>query len=236
MENGREFGEGKIHVFTNYIYWLAQINIYFVLGNIVFLFFIFTLEPVFSNIIIYFIALIPSGPAISALCYSIGKLVREKEVSPTKDFFYGYKLNFKDTLKLWLPMLLVIFILVVDLQYFYAEATVVNQILAIVFLVALIFMLGLALYIFPINVTYKFRTRDIFKLSIYYSFKKKKITFGNIGILIITLFLMHVISDFLLLLISSLVCFAFMLNNQEVMEDIKVNYVDPKQRGDVLDD
>lgn len=228
MVDGKEFGQGKIHGFTNHIYWLAQINIYFVLCNIVFLFFFLTLEPSFSNIIIYFLALIPSGPAVSALCYAIGKLVRENEISPTKDFFYGYKLNFKDTLKLWLPMLLVIFILVVDLQYFYLEATVINQILAIVFLVVLILMLGLLLYIFPINVTYKFRTRDIYKLSIYYSFKKVKITFGNIGIFIITLFLMYVISDFLILFIASLVCYALMVNSKEVMDDIKLNYVDPK--------
>lgn len=227
MVNGKEYGQGKIYSFTNHIYWLALLNIYFVLCNIVFLFIFLILEPTFSNIIFYFLALIPSGPAISALCFAIGKLVREKEIYPTKDFFNGYKLNFKDTMKLWLPMLLIIFILIVDLQYFHLEASVINQILSIVFLVVLLLISGLSLYIFPINVIYKFRTRDIYKLSIYYSFKKKKITFGNIGIVIITLFLMYVISDFLIIFIASLVCFAFMLNSKEVMEEIKVNYVDP---------
>lgn len=225
MGNKREFGEGILTEVTNFIYWLMLLNIYFILTNIIFLFFFIFLETTFSNISLYFLALIPTGPAISALYYSTGKLVREKEISPTKDFFYGYKINFKDTLKLWIPILIVIFIIVVDLQYFYDKETTFNQVLAGVFLVALILILTLLFYVFPINAQFNFRTRDVYRLSVYYSFKKIKVTTGNIAILFLTVFLMFVISDFIILFISSLVCYILMLNSRDAMEDVKLNFV-----------
>jgi len=199
-------------------------NIYFIFCNIIFLFAFITLEPVISNMIIIFLALIPTGPAITALCYVMDKLVRDGEISPTKDFFYGYKLNFKDTLKVWLPMLAAIFILIIDLQYFYQENTKIHQILAIIFLVAIILLICVLQYTFPITAKFGFRTRDIFKLSIYYSFKKVKITTGNIGIMIIAFFLMIITTNFLFLFIASVLSYLLTLNSRAVIEGIKMNY------------
>src|SRR4051794_22180445 len=109
MNQKNILGEGLFFKITNLIYALLMTNFYFVLTNIIGLFFFLTLEPTFSNVTIYFLALIPTGPAISALIYSIGKLIREKELSPSKDYFHGYKINFKDTMKFWLPLLLVVY-------------------------------------------------------------------------------------------------------------------------------
>ncbi|GIN57035.1 hypothetical protein J8TS2_13540 [Lederbergia ruris] len=224
MNKQQEFGQGILSVVTNHIYWFMLTNIYFVFCNLIFLIAFMTLEPELSNMILIFIALIPTGPAITALCYVMDKLVREKEISPTRDFFYGYKINFKDTLKVWLPMLAAIFILIIDLQYFYQESTKINQIMAIVFLVGLGFLICILLYVFPITAKFKFRMRDVFKLSFYYSFKKLKITTGNIGILIIALFLMIITTDFLFIFIASVLSYVLTLNSRAVIDDIEENY------------
>lgn len=231
MASKREFGEGALTTFTNYVYWLMILNFYFILTNIVFLFFFLALEPSFSNIILYFLALIPTGPSISALYYATAKLVKEKEISPTKDFFYGYKINFKDTLKLWLPALLVLLIIIVDLQYFYAKATTFNQVLAGIFFVALVIILILLLYVFPINAQFKFRIRDIYRLSVYYVFKTIRVTTGNIAILFLTAFIMFMTSDFIILFMASLVCYLLTLNNQAAMEDVKLNFVKDNEQN-----
>ncbi|MBA4493481.1 DUF624 domain-containing protein [Paenactinomyces guangxiensis] len=229
MQKRKEFGDGLLFRLTNYIYCLLMTNIYFVLSNMIFLFFFMTLKPSFSNITIYFLALTLTGPSISALLYSIGKLIREKELSPLKDFFHGYKINFKDTMKFWLPLLLVLYILFVDLQYFNANPSTINNVLSAVFLIGIILMIILSMYAFLINAGFKFRLKDIWKLSIYYSFKKVKITFGNLGIVIISMFLTSIISDVLIVCIPSLVCYLFMLNSKEIMEDIKVNFCQPQK-------
>jgi len=225
MENKKEFGQGAFSTFTNHVYWLMVVNFYFVFSNIIFLSFYFTLEPVISNITIYFLALIPTGPSIAALYYSISKIIHEKDLSPTKDFFYGYKVNFKDALKLWLPLLAVIFVLILDIQYFNAEQTVMNQIQGGIILVILLVILVISLYAFPIHATYNFRMRDIYRLSLYYSFTKIRSTLGNISFMIITIFLMYMTSDLIIILLVSPVCYLMMLNSKEVMTDIKENFV-----------
>ncbi|MDC3416902.1 YesL family protein [Aquibacillus salsiterrae] len=232
MDNGKQFGEGILSVISNNIYWLALINVYFVACNILFLFFFLTLIPSFSNTVIYFLALIPTGPAVAALFYTLGKLIREKEVSPTKDFFYGYRLNFRDSLKVWLPMLLVIFILVVDIQYFNVEPTTRNQVLAGIFLVVLILLATILNYVFLISANFKFRVRDIYRLSMYYSFTRIKITTGNIGIIVMTLFFMFIISDFMILFVASVVGYFLVLNSRAILEDIKENFVKQENKPD----
>src|SRR5690625_239706 len=225
MENKKEFGQGTFSTFTNHVYWLMVVNFYFVFSNIFFLFFYFTLEPVISNLIFYFLALIPTGPSIGALYYSISIIIHEKDLSPTKDFFYGYKINFKDALKLWLPLLAIIFILILDIQYFNAEQTVMNQIQGGIILVILLVILVISLYAFPIHATYNFRMRDIYRLSVYYSFTKIRATLGNISFMIITIFLMYITSDLIIILLISPVSYLMMLNSKEVMIDIKENFV-----------
>ncbi|MCM3694176.1 YesL family protein [Neobacillus niacini] len=225
----RQFGEGLLFSLTSHIYWLIMTNIYFILCNVLFLFFFMTLEPSFSNITIYFLALIPTGPSISALFYSIGKLIREKDLSPLRDFFHGYKINFIDTMKFWLPLLVVLYILFVDLQYFNSNATTINNILSVLFSIAMILMIIFVMYVFLINAGFTFRLKDIWKLSVYYSFMKLKITFGNIGIIIILLFLSSLISDFLIVFTASLVCYLFMLNSKDVVDDIKIKFIESPQ-------
>lgn len=225
----RQFGEGLLFSLTNHIYWLIMTNFYFIICNVLFLFFFMTLQPTFSNITIYFLALIPTGPSISALFYSIGKLIREKDLSPLRDFFHGYKINFKDTMKFWLPLLFVLYILFVDLQYFNSNPTTINNILSVVFSIAIILMIILVMYAFLINAGFNFRLKDIWKLSVYYSFMKVKITFGNIGIVIILLFLSSLVSDFLIVFAASIVCYLFMLNSKAVVEDIKTNFCESQE-------
>ncbi|MCM2531262.1 YesL family protein [Neobacillus pocheonensis] len=224
MKKRNEFGEGILFNLTNHIYSLLMTNIYFVLSNLLVLIFFITLKHSFTNITLYFLALIPTGPSISALFYSIGKLIREQELSPFKDFFHGYKINFKDTLKFWVPLLLVLFILSVDLQYYKAAASLGHSILFVLILIGIVFLLVLMLNAFLINAGFVFRTKDVWKLSVYYSFKKLKTTFGNIGIVIITLFITAITSNFLIIFIASLVCYAFMLNSKSVVEDIKLKF------------
>ncbi|MDQ1003290.1 putative membrane protein YesL [Neobacillus niacini] len=226
MNQKNAFGEGILFSVTNHIYALFMTNIYFVISNIICLFFFMTLEPTFSNISIYFLALIPTGPAITALFYSIGKLIREKELSPLHDFIHGYRINFKDTMKYWLPLLLVLYILIVDLQYFNSTPSIINSVLSIVFLIGIILTIVISMSAFLIIAGFKFRYRDLWKLSVYYSFIKVKITFGNISIVIITLFLISVTSKFLLLFIASLICYAFLLNSKGLLEDIQLKFCD----------
>ncbi|MEK3796766.1 DUF624 domain-containing protein [Peribacillus sp. FSL H8-0477] len=225
MESKQEFGQGILYTITNYIYWLFLSNIYFILANSIFLFFFMTLQQSFSNIILYFLALIPTGPAISALYYSMEKLIRTKELSPTKDFFEGYKKNLKDTLLLWIPILSVFFILLVDFQYLQGS----NQILANVMLLLMIIGATLTMNILAINTRFKFRIRDIYKLAVYYSFNKFKNTIGGMFIIFLVGVLTVLTTNFLILFISSIVAYLLIVNAKGMLNDIESNFLKTSQ-------
>ncbi|MFS0658496.1 DUF624 domain-containing protein [Niallia alba] len=225
MEQKKEFGQGILFTFSNYVYWILLTNIYFVATNAVFIFFFMTLTPSFSNIALYALALIPSGPAISGLLYSMEKLVRTKELSPTADFFYGYRSNLKGTFYIWTIILAVFFVLLIDLQYLRMTVTPVNQIIFIVVLILTLIWTMLSINILIINAKYTFRLRDIVKLSAYYLFIKFKETIGNILILFLVGVATVMTTDFLVIFIASLIAMIMSFNSRAMLNHIESNFL-----------
>ncbi|PAD92497.1 YesL family protein [Shouchella clausii] len=231
MEDRKEFGQGILFTVTNYIYWFLLTNVYFILTNSVFLFFFMTLQPSFSNILLYFLALIPSGPAIAAMCYSMEKLVRTKELSPTRDFFEGYKKNLKDTFSIWLPMLVICIILLVDFQYFRQSSSQISQVGSVILVVLLIMWTMVMLNVLVINARYKFRVRDVVRLSVYYGFTKVKQTTGNLLILFIVGVITAGTTNFFILFTGSLIVFLIVLNMRSVFADIEDHFLATPSKG-----
>jgi uncharacterized membrane protein YesL len=161
------------------------------------------------------------------------KLVRTKEISPTRDFFYGYKKNVKDTFSVWLPILVVYFILIVDLQYLRESTSDTSQIISIVIFILTLIWTMLCLNILTINARYKFRIRDVWKLSVYYSFTKFKQTFGNFLILFIVAFVTTVTTDFLIVFTSSIIAYLMMLNMKEMLTDLELKFLKPSTENSI---
>ncbi|MER2061060.1 MAG: DUF624 domain-containing protein [Niallia sp.] len=225
MEQKKEFGQGILFTFSNYVYWIVLTNIYFVATNALFIFFFMTLTPSFSNIGLYALALIPSGPAISGLLYSMEKLVRTKELSPTADFFYGYRSNLKGTFLIWTIILAVYFVLLIDLQYLRLTVTPINQIIFIVLLVLTLIWTMLSINLLMINSRYTFRIRDLVKLSAYYQFIKFKESIGNVLILFLVAFATVITTDFLIIFIASLIAMFMTFNSRAMLKHIESNFL-----------
>ena len=225
MEHKKEFGQGILFTFSNYVYWILLTNIYFVATNAIFIFFFMTLTPTFSNIGLYVLALIPSGPAISGLLYSMEKLVRTKELSPTADFFYGYRSNLKGTFFTWTIILAVYFVLLIDLQYLRITVTPVNQMIFIVLLVLTLIWTMLSINMLMINARFTFRIRDLVKLSAFYQFTKFKETIGNILILFLVAFVTVFTTDFLVIFMASLIAMGMTYNSKAMLGHIESNFL-----------
>lgn len=203
-----------------------MLNLYFIISNSLFFVAFIALMPSISNAVYFFVALIPTGPAIAALCHALSKLIREKELAPFSDFVRAYKKNFIDVLKVWLPILIAFFILVIDIQYFNQNPTFLNQVLNGVFLIALLLLAIFAFYSLIITTHFTFRIRDIYRLSIYFIFMRLKISTGNIGILFLTIVFMSLTTDFIILLASSLIAWFLMMNTQRILKDISEKFIE----------
>jgi uncharacterized membrane protein YesL len=196
MARKREFGEGPIFTITNYIFWFTGGTIYFAICNILLLLTIIAVitSPVptatdnmdFSYLTMLLISAIPSGPAITALLSAMGKVVREKDVNLTKDFFRAYKQNFKQSLLVWVMELAAIGILLIDL-FFFNRQSYGRLLVPLIYVIGII-IIAMGLYAFPLISRFKMKTKDVIRLSFYYTIVKFKITFLNVAAIIIGLF------------------------------------------------
>lgn len=210
---------------SNYIYWFLMLTFYFLLTNILFLINISLFKWDFFYIIFYLLSLIPTGPALSALFYCFNKMGKEKELKPAKDFFQGYRKNFKDACKLWIPSLFIMAILFVDYQYYFDKETTLSNILSYVFLFLIIVFVLLLLYAVQINTFFVIRIRDTFRLAAYYVVISLKETLGNLGIVIISLLIAYIMGKVFLVFFICVIFYLIYLNSRNVLEDIKMTFV-----------
>jgi uncharacterized membrane protein YesL len=222
MARKREFGEGPIYTITNYVFWFMMGSIYFGICNIPFLFIFMTpvenpADPAYITLLV--ISLIPAGPAITALLSAMGKLVREKDVNITRDYFRAYKQSFKQSLFIWVLELGALTIIFVDITFFSKRS---YGIVAVPLMYALaIIVLIMGLYAFPIISRFYLRTKDVIRLSFYYSIAKFKITLLNISAIIIGGFVIVQFTSIGIFMAASGVCYLIMFYQKDIFKELE---------------
>lgn len=222
MARKREFGEGPIFTITNYIFWLAAGSLYFGLCNILFIFVFLTpgadVDP-YSYLIMMMISLIPAGPAITALMSAMGKLVREKDVNITRDYFKAYKQSFKQSMAIWLLELAVITVLIIDLRFF-STVSFGLYFKPVMYVIGIV-VLCMGLYAFPIISRFYLKTKDVIRLSFYYSITKFKITIMNIAAIIVAYFALTKFPAFAIFFVISGLFYIIMFYEKDILKDLE---------------
>ena len=146
-----------------YLYAFLMTNIYFIISNILIILTFFSIPTSFSSIPLYYIALIPMGPSLIALFYTMGKLHREKIIQPTKDFFQSYKKNFFISIRYWLIQLTLITILSVDIVYLISKGHIIWTIISVI---AWCFILIATINGFAILATFEVKVKNLVVFSL----------------------------------------------------------------------
>lgn len=172
MKRKREFGEGIIFTISNYIWWFILANIYFWILNTPLI--IVVLSMAFSgdyNInLLFVLALLPLGPALTALFSVMGKVTREGDINVTKDFFKAYKINFFDSLLFWSIEVAVILMFWTEIKFVNGNENLYY--LGFIPRLMLFLFVTLTFYIFPILSRFYLKKKDVLRLSVLYLFKK----------------------------------------------------------------
>jgi len=225
VKTKRDFGEGPIYTITNYIFWLLGGDLYFLLMNIPLLFLLMfflsnkgnSLPEGFYTIVI--IACIPIGPAATALLSVMGKLIREKDINITKDYFKAYKINFFQSLYFGSLEIIILVILFIDSRFFILNSY--PRFITIIIFIGMVFVFLMSLYVFPIISRFYFSTKDILKTATYYTIRKFHITILNCANFLIVGFIFFKISTFVLVVVSSIICYLIMLYEQKTLLEIE---------------
>lgn len=223
----RDFGEGPIYTITNYIFWFFLGNLYFILLNIPLLFILITLLSNGTNAIsqgfipIIVICCIPIGPAATALLSVMGKLIRKKDINITKDFFKAYKVNFFQSLFFWSLEMIILSILFIDIKLVIASSY--PKFLTVSIFIVITFIFSMGLYVFPIISRFYLSTKDILKTAAYYTIRKFNITILNLASFLVVILIFFKVSTFILVFISSIICYLIMFYQQNILLEIECN-------------
>lgn len=172
MKRKREFGEGIIFTISNYFWWFILANFYFWLLNtpLIIVVLSMAISGAYNINLIFGLALLPLGPALTALFSVMGKVTREGDVNVTKDFFKAYKINFFDSLLFWSIEVAVILMLWTEIKFVNINENLYY--LGIIPRLMLFLFVALTFYIFPILSRFYLKKKDILRLSVLYLFKK----------------------------------------------------------------
>jgi len=226
-ERGRQFGDGVLFRFTNHVYWLIATEFYFVVASLPFIVALLFLYRDVSNAILYAIAGTFLGPALAATLHCVRKIMREKDLDPTRDFLRGYRLNVTDTLKYWVPAVAVLTILLLNLRFLETRGSDVDAALQIVVLVVALFGALWLMNMMVISTSFNFRQRDLARLSLFYLGRPLRITLGNLSTLFLAAVLLLLTSDWVLLLCGSLFVYLFALNTADLVTQVAARFTGP---------
>lgn len=226
MAERKEFGDGIIFTIGNYGWWFFAANIYFILVNIPFIFISFiSAQTGTSGIyLLSIICSLPIGPALAALFSVMGKLIRERDIDVTKDFFKAYKTNFLEALFFWTIIVLV-------LSAIYIDVTVLrtSQMFNIIFLIMGFIITSLTFYIFPIMSRFYLRKVDVIKLAFIYSIKKIHLTILNWILLVLISMLITIIPIALIIFICSIYAYIVMYMQKGILKEIEEKFSNNKE-------
>ncbi|MGH4120439.1 YesL family protein [Clostridium sp.] len=232
----REFGEGPIYTITNYIFWFFLGNLYFMLLNIPLLMALVVLASSGSNplppgfIFVFILCCIPVGPAITALLSVMGKLIREKEINITKDFFKAYKTNFFQSLIFGTIELIIISILLFDTRFLVSHNY--PQILISVTYVIISFIFLISLHAFPIMSRFYLSLKDIVKLASYYTIRKFHITVLNCTSFIVAGFILYTVSSVAFIVMWSIICYMIMFYERKILIEIEDTFLKNTEKSE----
>ncbi|MFF1882954.1 DUF624 domain-containing protein [Pseudarthrobacter sp. NPDC058196] len=170
----------------------------------------------FAGVWLVLPALVPAGPALVACMYAFNRVLAGHEGQVYQDFIRGYRTNAGQALQVWLPYLLVLAVIAVNLAGLPSLGPAAPALRPALVVLALL-MATAALNALLLLSRFSFRTRDLYRLSLYSFSARKRVSLGNAGILFVTATLLLMTTTYLLPLLAGTVVFLACLNSRPLL-------------------
>ena len=226
-----EYGSGPLFRAAGAVYGVMVADVLLVLANILLvlapLFVALTAGSALLAVVFVLVSFIPVGPSLVAAAYAFNRLLAGEETGVFRDFVRGYRANFGQALAVWVPYVAVLGVVVVNLLLLPGTFDAGNPAQS----AARVGLLGLGLLVATAGVTamlllsrFTFRTRDLYRLSLYCLGAQKRVSLGNAGILFVTAFLLTATTAGLLIFIAGLVVYLICLNSRPLLKFIEQKF------------
>jgi hypothetical protein len=221
-ENARvpgDFGQGPLGRFTGAVYWFLLVTVMLVVAALPSVVVMLLLDRSASNVPVFVLALVPLGPALSAGLYATRARSRDESLAPVAAFWRGYRLNWADVLRLWVPGLLVLGIIAFVLAN--AGTAGLGWVYMAV-LAGLSVVVGVwTLHALAIASFFSFRTRDAARLALFYLGKLPAVSLGVVSLLIIAFGVTWFLSEGVMALLGAVWVWLWYRNDLRLLDDVE---------------
>lgn len=199
-EHAGEIGRGVLSRLTAAVYRYIVLGAFLAAAGLPTLLFWTLLSPEPANAVLFVLALLPVAPALSAALYAQRAWSAEPDLSPARPLFRGLRLNLRDTLSWWTPVLVAATVLAVNVLF--ADAVPGG---ALVRPVCFVLMTALAVWaghLLTVSSFFSFRVRDVFRVAAVEFFFSWKSSLGILSLLVVATAVVVAGSEALLLILG----------------------------------
>jgi len=219
----RTFGEGPLSRVTALVHTHLVVEALLVLTTAPTLVALTLLRRDASNVPLAALAAVPVGPALAA---ALGALRRPRDIAdlrPFATFWRSYRRDAPQVLALWVPALVVLTIIGVNLTHL--DAAGVPRAWAVA-----LAAIGVVTVLWAVNVIviasgFAFRARDVARLAWFCLVATPGVTLGTTGVLLMAGVLVVVTSEAVLVLAGSVVAALLLLVSRPLAERIQRDFV-----------
>lgn len=175
-----------------------------------------------SNLLVYAIALIPTGASMTALFSTMGKLHRDKNIQPTRDYWKAYKTNFFMSTKYWVIILVLLIVLIVDILFVLSRRWLLLTIISFVFLGLVILF---SIYGFSLLARFEVSIKNLLVFSVLLTYQNKLNSLSNLSLFVAFGLILYGFLSYALLIVFAIAGYYFMRNNHTILEKLKETYL-----------
>jgi hypothetical protein len=216
---GRQFGEGPLARASALVYTLLVVEALFLVCSVPGLAALVLLDHDASNVPLAAACALPIGPALSAAVYAVRRRsVDLTDLRPAAAFWRGYRLNVAGALRIWVPSLVVLTVLAVNLTHL-GSANVPAWWAVLLVLIAVLVTL-VVVNALVITSLFAFRAVDVLRLAAYFLGRRPGVAVGNLGLLVVAAGLTAVTSEAVVMLLASVFASALLLTSRPMVAEV----------------
>jgi uncharacterized membrane protein YesL len=214
-ERFSEVGRGPLSRWSAAVYWALVIEALVVLTSLPGLVLVLLLDRSAGNVPLVALAAVPFGPSLAAAVFAWRVYLRaapgDRDLAPARHYWRGYRQNWRDVLLWWVPTLVVLAVLGVNVNGGGPFGLV-----ALMLAAAVLVWAGNALVLSSL---FAFRTRDVVRLAAYYLAAKPASGLGVLALLVVGVGVAALATDWLLVLLASVLVLLLVRNAGPVVAD-----------------
>jgi uncharacterized membrane protein YesL len=219
------FGRGPLGRVAALIYTLLIVEILLLLTAAPGLIPLVLLDRDASNVPLIAACAVPLGPALSAALYALHhRRLDLTDLHPGTAFWRGYRLNVLGVLQLWVPFLVLLTIIAVNLTHLGA-AGIPTWWAVLLGIVAALTALWVA-NVLVITSLFAFRARDVARLAVYFLIRRGGVTLANLCLLVVAAALTALTSELITLMVGVFFVAALLQATRPMIDQVRRDFTE----------